>query len=357
MRERWKARTYTPFSLFPHLAIIVLAVYLILGINVLGRHDVVPIEGGVSIRLDPPQMLFVTVFVPLTFLAGAAIAFLRRRTRRSRTVGWGWTWTWRWLRRYDDRFHLFPFGRLKKLSLTEAAYGDFNGAACASFSLWPRWQLLRRFYDVDLVELPAVLPGLALFPEHRYDRAAAALGGADVVTESEAFNREWRVVADDERYALAILHPLMIEELLKPAYRDLALTIDGGAILTWHPGRTRFKELGARLALLRNLATRIPRHVWEDFGEPRVEAWGSPGTLFRDGWDSVPVNPVDAYKTLRRTNDGRGFRGVSVGFGTASGDGVAPPASTVSAEPEHVAAAPEVDTSQTFYPEENRPLP
>jgi hypothetical protein len=358
LRERWKARTYTPFALFPLLWIIVAAFYLIWAWNSLGLGPSALGNSDLTTQWDTEHADLESLLVDVTLIGGSVVAFRRRRTRRWWVTNWGWRWKWRWVRLFDGRFHLFPFGPLKRLRLTEAGFGDFNGAACASFSLWPRWQVLRRFYDVDLVELPAVLPGLALFPMGQYDRTAAALGGADIETESEAFNAEWRVVARDERYALALLHPLMIEELLKPAYRDLPITIDGGAILTWHPGRARFTELGARLALLRNLAALIPRHVWDDFGTSRPEPWGQPGTLFRPGWESVPVNPMASRAAA--------LAGAAVPplvnalFGVHAvhaGSPVLPAVHAGSPDPVDLDAETPVDTSQTFYPAGDSPAP
>jgi hypothetical protein len=139
--------------------------------------------------------------------------------------------------------------------------------------------VIRRFYDVDLVELPLVLPTLALFPERQYDKVAAALSGNDIVTESDAFNRRWRVVGNDKRYTLALLHPLMMEMLEHPDFDDMTISIDGGAIMTWKPGRFKMADLSDRLDRLRAVAQSIPKHVWDDFGKARDPEWGPSGTL------------------------------------------------------------------------------
>ncbi len=299
LRERWRARTYTPFVLVPYSWVLLIALYYVFGVNTLGFSASGDDAGGTiwhfsSDSNDPSGVIF-----NVAVIGGCVIAFMRRRTRRVGLRARGWVVKWRRLRMFDGRFHLFPFGHLKRLRLTSAAYGGYLGASCASFSVWPRWQMVRRFYDVDLVELPKTLPPLALFPERQYERVAAALGGKDILTESDAFNRRWRVVGRDPRYALAVLHPLMMEFLASADFDDMPISIEGGAIMTWHPGRSRMETLGKRLTLLHGVAALVPKNAWDDFGTPRDAAWGSPGVLAGPVWEAARTDPssLELYPT------------------------------------------------------------
>lgn len=289
LRERWRARTYTPLVLVPWVWILLTLLFILFGFNACGFTEVTvnPAQGEFQISSSDALDGVDAAIFWATMAGGCVIAIRRRRTRRGRLQERGWTFWPRGARVFDGRFHLFPFGLLSRLRLTQAACGDYLGASCASFSVWPRWQVVRRFYDVDLVELPRVLPPVALFPERQYERVAAALGGDHIITESDDFNRRWRVVGRDRRYALAVLHPLMMEYLARPDFDAMPITIEGGAIMTWQPGRSSMEMLGARLTALHGAAALIPRHVWDDYGTFRNDAWGQPGVLLGPAWDAA----------------------------------------------------------------------
>ena len=85
--------------------------------------------------------------------------------------------------------------------------------------------------------------------------------------ESEAFNRAYRVAADDQRTGHAILPPRLMERLLPDALGN-AWRIDGTWILSWEPGTTDLDRLAPRLGLLSAVVRSVPRHVWQDHGDP-----------------------------------------------------------------------------------------
>jgi hypothetical protein len=275
---------YTPLVLVPWVWALLIVLFILTGFNACGFTVV---SGSVStgeFHIESHDTLDGTdaAIFWATMLGGSAVAFAKRRTRRGGLRARGWTVHAPRVHFFDGRFSAFPLGShmlIKYLRLTQVATGTHRGSSCASFSVWPRPQVIRRFYDVDLVELPLVLPTLALFPERQYDKAAAALGGDDIVTESDEFNRRWRIVGKNKRHALAVLHPLMMELLEDPAFDKMPITIDGGAVMTWQPGRSTMSDLDERLDLLRSVAQSIPRHVWDDFGMPRDPKWGPAGSL------------------------------------------------------------------------------
>lgn len=105
------------------------------------------------------------------------------------------------------------------------------------------------------VVLPRELPSLRLYNTRFH-------GGLGV--ESEAFNRRYRVVCDDPRYATAMLHPRMLElALANPA---IDWSVDGDLLITWSVGRWRPWETLERLELLIRAANLIPEFVLEDYG-------------------------------------------------------------------------------------------
>src|SRR5690554_7143596 len=182
---------------------------------------------------------------------------------------------WRFFNRSNEftgRFTLFPFdGRAEDYQLN-IVRGEFAGAQCAAFTYVRVVQSeeggeVLEPYQVVLAELPVFLPRLELVPERIAHKIAATLTG-DLDVESDDFNRSWRVICDDRRYAHAVLHPRMIERLLESDARRHSILIEGGAVLMWRPGRRSTRSLASRLAVLSAVARRIPEHVVREYREP-----------------------------------------------------------------------------------------
>jgi hypothetical protein len=123
-------------------------------------------------------------------------------------------------------------------------------------------------WHVVVLDLPAVLPTLSLVPEDAGSAVADRLGVRDLQVESAAFNREWLVECADERFAHAVLHPRMIELLMRPPLRGRSLRIEGASVLTWAPGPTDLDQVLPLAEALGAFADAIPRHVLEDHGRP-----------------------------------------------------------------------------------------
>lgn len=107
------------------------------------------------------------------------------------------------------------------------------------------------------VKLPAMLPWLTVERQGRF-------GQDDVQTESEAFNRAYKVHGLDDRYAMAILHPRMMELLLSAP--ETYWRIDRDSIVYWEPGPIEPQRYVQRLNLLVTIAGLIPSYVWKDYG-------------------------------------------------------------------------------------------
>jgi hypothetical protein len=118
---------------------------------------------------------------------------------------------------------------------------------------------------VVTLRLPAALPELEVGPEGALGgRVAAAVGRADLQTESEAFNRAFRVGGDDARFGMAVLHPRMMELLLSAP--GTSWRIERDWLVHWEPGRVAPEQLGKRIDLLAAIADLIPSYVWKDYG-------------------------------------------------------------------------------------------
>lgn len=76
-------------------------------------------------------------------------------------------------------------------------------------------------YRVEMVRIDRALPRVEVVPHGLAGRITA--GGGDILDlESAEFNERFRIMADDARYAHAVLTPLMMERLLRDDVRGLA---------------------------------------------------------------------------------------------------------------------------------------
>ncbi|WP_084104570.1 hypothetical protein [Demequina sp. NBRC 110056] len=175
---------------------------------------------------------------------------------------------------YGGRFRAYPFAEGIQRRQESVVRGDFSGVRCASFTHVYEESSNRDgevripvAHQVTLAELPVALPRLDIVPETLGAQVAKRLGGRDVDVESHEFNARWRVIADDARYAHAVLDPRMIERLLSPDAWGAAIRIEGGAVYTWTPGRQGVDALAKSLGLVAGIARRIPPHVLREYRE------------------------------------------------------------------------------------------
>ena len=91
-------------------------------------------------------------------------------------------------------------------------------------------------YDVNvqvfMVDLPEGLPFLEVRPRTLAEEVG--LGLQSVAVESIDFNERWQVLALSQQYALAVLHPLLMSELM--AGPDVSWRILGQRLVAWRSG-------------------------------------------------------------------------------------------------------------------------
>lgn len=106
--------------------------------------------------------------------------------------------------------------------------------------------------------MPGPLPWLQVYPENLLTRA---LG--DITFESDDFNRRFRVLAQDTRFAYDVLNPQnMARMLMDPRYAEFPFRFDGEWLWTW-----QFEDLGPtliedRLRFLADTLAAVPTFVW-----------------------------------------------------------------------------------------------
>jgi hypothetical protein len=113
----------------------------------------------------------------------------------------------------------------------------------------------RRRQTCAVVALPFTCPRLDVAPAGTLD----PLVGQDVQLELEAFNRRFRVVAEDRRFAVAFLDARMMEALLQlPS--GISCAVNEDRMLLWAP-RLSAAETIQLLEVARTLRRRVPRVV------------------------------------------------------------------------------------------------
>lgn len=216
-------------------------------------------------------ILPVLLLLAVPVLVGLGFWAQHVRTKRlqawAASIGWTYVGTDASLAR---RWRGQPFGTGDSRRVSELVVGTFAGRPAMSFAY--RYTTgsgknrSTHTFHVVAMALPAYLPMLELTPDGLGAKLAKTFGGQDVVLESEDFNRAWRVRAADERVAHAILHPRLMERLLRPDAVGRSVRIEGTDVLCWSPGSPRTEAVAARLTLMAAVADAIPRFVWLDHG-------------------------------------------------------------------------------------------
>ena len=114
-----------------------------------------------------------------------------------------------------------------------------------------------------IIHLPWRASPLLIRPEGVFDKIKGAFGFDDIDFESAEFSRKFYVKSDDKRFAYDVLHPRMMELLLrsKPPMIDIeggALCLSGGS-RRW--GVDNFKR---HIKFLGQFCEQWPRHLLKE---------------------------------------------------------------------------------------------
>ena len=108
--------------------------------------------------------------------------------------------------------------------------------------------------------------GLLYLPGGVFDKVKGAFGFDDIDFESEEFSRRFWVQSSDKRFAYDVLHPRMMEFLLREL--DSAIDLEGGAICVadgssrWEPSSFR-----SQLDFVVKFCELWPRHLLADLAK------------------------------------------------------------------------------------------
>lgn len=160
----------------------------------------------------------------------------------------------------------FPFDVGTNRRAEDVLRGTYSGRRCATFTYRFEYRSnndapVQQIFTVTSAEIDIDMRRLDIIPESFGSRFIGGLTGGDIDLESAQFNREWRVVCADRRYAVDVIDPRMMELLLRPESLGRAIHIEGRHVVTWSPGRASLDDLSRRLAVVCGIAARVPNHV------------------------------------------------------------------------------------------------
>ncbi len=181
--------------------------------------------------------------------------------------------TWRLVAKhggYVERFRGFPFGQGRAQEAQLVAFGAYRDTFGATFT----YEFTRgsgRFahiqeYDVVLLELPVVLPDAYLLPRDSVETAKTLAGFDRSTFELVAFNDRWSVTGRDKKFVHALVHPLLIESLMRSTARVAPICLTNGALYVWTAKRLSASESIELLDRLDTVRRSIPNFVWKDYG-------------------------------------------------------------------------------------------
>ncbi|MGC4174193.1 hypothetical protein [Demequina sp.] len=209
----------------------------------------------------------------------------------------------------------FPFGVGSNRKATDLIEGTYSGMPCSTYTYSFEYRVgddraAEQVFTVTQTAIDYRLPTLDLVPEDIGSRIIGALGGADIDLESAEFNRLWRVLCPDRRFAIDVVDPRMMQHLLHHRIPGVAVRIDRDKVIAWSAGRADLGQLAKRFDLVTGIAKRVPNHVVRSYteAEQRRRAEEAEREAKAPGWANTPGV----------LNSGR-YTGIGV---DADGDGV-----------------------------------
>jgi len=116
---------------------------------------------------------------------------------------------------------------------------------------------------VAAFEFFEAFPGLVIKPDSALREFFEFLGGHDIDFESDEFNKRYYVKADDRKFAYDVVHPRMMEFLLR--VRGIALQIVGRRAIVFREKKLKPVEIEPLLAFAAAFYKNIPDFVKKDY--------------------------------------------------------------------------------------------
>ncbi len=226
---------------------------------------------GVVLTGRGSELLGVLPFLLVPAALGLGWWLNRQRVAAARR--WAAAIGWTWVGSDPSLAHRWrgqPFGTGESRRVSEVMTGPFGPYQALLFvyryTTGSGKSRTTHTYTVLSLALPAFLPTLELTPENLGTRLVRAFGAQDLEFESDDFNTRWRVEARDPKFAHDVLHPRVLERLVRADAAGMSLRVEGTDILCWTVGTPDLDRLAGRLGVLRSIVDAVPRFVWLDHG-------------------------------------------------------------------------------------------
>jgi len=197
---------------------------------------------------------------------------LRYRSRmRTFAVRHGWKYEEQssyWSRRLGA----FPFGQGSHRRDIYVLTGMFGGLECSTFVHEFHMRIddkrrTRHQFQITTVKLPFPMRRLDIVAESSRHKVSKWLGGEDIEFESAEFNKKWRVMAPDKKFAHDFVDPRMMERLNQIDAIGLNIRIENDILYTWQSRRQPLSRLATRLGVIVGMVKRIPAHLYREYEE------------------------------------------------------------------------------------------
>jgi len=199
----------------------------------------------------------------------------------------------------------FPFDEGTNRRAEDVLRGVFSGRRCTTYTLRFEYRSrddapVQQIFTVTSAEIDIDMRRIDIVPESFGTRMLGGIAGTDINLESAQFNREWRLICDDKRYAVDVIDPRMMEMLLRPESLGRAIHIEGRQVVTWTPGRASLDDLSRRLSAVCGIAARVPNHVLrtgqdaqraQEARDANAPHWAREGGVLNSrSWTGIPVD-------------------------------------------------------------------
>jgi len=194
----------------------------------------------------------------------------RREAMASLAAQRGWSYTAR-DDRWNDAFAGSPFGLGHSRRSTNVLTGEHDGRPFVAFDYVyyttessaggkGRREVSHRFYVVA-IDMSASFPALEVSPENFLERIVGRLTDQDIELESEDFNRAFTVTCPDRRFASDVLHPRMMQRLLRTP--EAGFRFDRRWAIHVDLGTVALDGIVPRLRRVDAIVDQIPEFVWK----------------------------------------------------------------------------------------------
>lgn len=144
--------------------------------------------------------------------------------------------------------------------------GQYDGRQFLAFEAYSKAERVAAEQEYEVkrtavvaIAMPGSVPQLQVYPENLLTKA---LG--DITFESDDFNRRFRVVAQDTRFAYDVINPQNMGRMLKdPRYAKRPFRFDGAWLWTWQFGDLGPDLIDDQLRFLADTLAAVPAFVWD----------------------------------------------------------------------------------------------